>query len=291
MPVEPAELDQGRPGPPDPPAAPSERSPRADGLRQGPRRHDQGHPGPRVHRRPRRALERERRATAARSWRRRGRRADEASSPTSRPTSGSSNIPAVQLADQAHQTRLPEHAGGVLHLRAAPRPTSPRSRPRASTGRRKGKPDKVKVIARQQRLPRRHAAGDERHRHGALLEDVRAARARASSTSRRRYPYRSGGRQARRDGGPDRGAAAGGGDPPGGRRHGGGLHRRADPRRRRRALPDRRLLPAGARGLRRSTTCSSSPTRSSPASAGPASGSRSTHWNVLARTSCPSPRA
>ena len=49
--------DQVRPGPPDPPAASSERSPRAHGLRQGPRRHDHGHPGAGVHRRPRGALE------------------------------------------------------------------------------------------------------------------------------------------------------------------------------------------------------------------------------------------
>ena len=91
MPLEAAQLDQGRPGPSDPPAASPERSPRADGLRARPRRGADRRAGPRVHRRPRRALERERGPRPDRAGGRGG-GADQASWPTSprtraRPTS------------------------------------------------------------------------------------------------------------------------------------------------------------------------------------------------------------
>ena len=105
------------------------------------------------------------------------------------------------------------------------------------------------------------------------------------------YPYRSGGRQARRDGGPDRGArcsrrrscarapdtvAAFIAEPI----HGGGGV----------LYPDRRLLPAACARSATGTTCCSSPTRSSPASAARASGSRSS-TGTCSPTSCRSPRA
>ena len=61
---------------------------------------------------------------------------------------GSSNIPAIALADQLVELAGHDMQARLLHLAAAPRRTSRRSRPRASTGRRKGKPDKVKIIAR-----------------------------------------------------------------------------------------------------------------------------------------------
>ena len=44
-------------------------------------------------------------------------------------------------------------------------------------------------VSRAVRLSRRHAAGDERHRYGAVLEDVRAAGA-GFRTCSRLHPYR-----------------------------------------------------------------------------------------------------
>ncbi len=149
---------------------------------------------------------------------------------------------------QADDDRVSEHAGRVLHL-GRRRVQRVRVQDRAllleDQGQARQGEDHLALVF----LPRRDAAGDERHRHVALLEDVRAARA-----GLRAHPnvlsVPSGGRQAGRDRGADRRAPPGGGHRARGRRHGGRVHRRADPRRRRGALPDRRLLPAGAEGLR-----------------------------------------
>ena len=65
--------------------------------------------------------------------------------------------------------------------RAAPRRTSRHSRPRASTGRREGKPDKVKIIARDQAYHGLTLQAMSATGMGRLLEDVRAARARVRS--------------------------------------------------------------------------------------------------------------
>ena len=149
--------------------------------------------------------------------------------------------------EQADRARLRQHAGGVLHLR----------RRRVE---RVGVQDRALLLedagqARQGQghlapagLSRRDAPGDERHRDGRLLEDVRAARAglRAHPDV---LPVPVPGRQARRDRGAGGRARARRGDPARGPRHGRGIHRRAHPRRRRRHLSDRRLLAARARGL------------------------------------------
>ena len=169
--------------------------------------------------------------------------------------------------------------GGVLHLRRR-RVERVRVQDGALLLEGQGQARQGQDHRAQHRLPRRDAPGDERHRHGALLEDVRAAGARL-----RPHPdllsVSSGGRQARRDRGADRGAAARGGDPARGAGHGGRLHRRAHPRRRRRASTPPTTTSRWCGRSATSTRCSSSPTRSSPASAGPASGSRMEHWNVL----------
>ena len=78
-------------------------------------------------------------ATAAPSWRRRPR-------PQMKELAyfsgyvGSSNIPAITLANRLVELAYRQHAGRLLHLAAAPRRTSRRSRRRASTGRRRASP-------------------------------------------------------------------------------------------------------------------------------------------------------
>ena len=193
-----------------------------------------GHRRPRVYRRPVGPVERQRRPRPRRAGRR-GRGADEGA----RLLLGLRRLverPGDRAGRAADRARRPRHAGASSSPPAAPRRTSRRSRRRASTGRRKGKPDKVKIIARQQAyhgvtLQAMSATG-----MGRLLEDVRAARARLRAhpdllsvpLSRARKPGETAGQAAAR--------RAGGSDPARGRRHGRRVHRRADPRRRRRAL-------------------------------------------------------
>ena len=87
-----------------------------------------------------------------------------------------------------HQDReplLPEHGRRLLHLRRR-RGQRVRLQDRPLLLEGEGEAGQGQGHRPPERLPRRHPPGDERHRHGAVLEDVRAARARASSTSRRR---------------------------------------------------------------------------------------------------------
>ena len=201
---------------------------------------------------------------------------------------GSTNIPAIQLASKLIDARVPEHAGRLLHL-GRRRVQRVGVQDRALLLEDQGQARQGQGHRAHARLSRRDAAGDERHRHVALLEDVRAARA-----GLRAHPdllsLPPGGRQARRDRGPDRGAAARGGHPARGRRT------RWPP-----SSPSRSTAAAAcstrptttSRSCARSATstrCSSSPTRSSPASAAPASGSRSS-TGTCCPTSSPSPRA
>ena len=53
---------------------------------------------------------------------------------------GASNIPAITLANRLIEIRVRQHAGGLLHHRAAPSRTRRHSRPRAFTGRREASP-------------------------------------------------------------------------------------------------------------------------------------------------------
>ena len=100
---------------------------------------------------------------------------------------GSTNIPAVAARLQAHHARLPEHAGGLLHLRRR-RVERVGVQDRALLLEDEGQARQGQGHRAHAGLPRRHAAGHERHRHVALLEDVRAARVPASSTCRPAIP-------------------------------------------------------------------------------------------------------
>ena len=172
---------------------------------------------------------------------------------------GFSSVPGRQSGQQARAARLSQHAGGVLHVRGRGG-----QRVRLQDGalllEGQGQAHQGQDHRPSERLSRRHLADHERHRHARLLEDVRAARARLRPhPDLLSLPIPGG--PPRRDRGAGGGPRAGGGHPARGARHGGRLHRRAHPRGRRRHLSDRRLLPARARGVHASTTCSSSPTR------------------------------
>ena len=110
--------------------------------------------------------------------------------------SGSTNIPAIQLASKLMTIAYPNMQGGVLHL-GRRRVQRVRLQDRALLLEDQGQARQGEDHRALHRLPRRDAAGDERHRHGGLLEDVRAAGARASCTSRpairtvRRAPSRA----------------------------------------------------------------------------------------------------
>ena len=135
------------------------------------------HPGPRVHRRPRGALERQRRPRARgaggggrRADARAGlllalRRARRISRPSSWPTSSSTLALSSNM-----QAR-------VLHLGRRAESNESAFKTARFYWKAKGKARQGQDHRAHQRLPRRDAAGDERHRHGAVLEDVRAARA------------------------------------------------------------------------------------------------------------------
>ena len=135
-----------------------------------------------------------------------------------------------------HRRRL---GGGRVGAEAGPQlPPRPRQRPEAQIHRPRG------------RLPRHHAGGALGDRDHRAAQPVRAARpGRLPRAEHQHLPLARGPRPAlggRRDRGADRlrGARDGRrGDP------------RAGPERRRLLRPARRLLPAGARDLRRATTC------------------------------------
>ena len=135
-----------------------------------------------------------------------------------------------------HQRRL---GGGRVGAEAGPQlPPHPRQRPEAQADRPRG------------RLPRHHAGGALGDRDHRAAHPVRAAGPRRLPRAEHQHlPLARGPRPAlgrRRDRGADRLRGAGDGrrgDP------------RAGPERRRLLRPARRLLPAGARDLRRATTC------------------------------------
>ena len=159
---------------------------------------------------------------------------------------GYSNVPAVELASKIVSLSYPNMAA-VYFTTAGAEANESAFKTARFYWKAKGKPNKVKVIARQNAY------------HGVTLQAMSATgmapfwkmfepRVPASTTSRRRIPTASrapgrGRRWGRRRPG------AGGGDPAGRRRHGGGVHRRADHRWGRRDRAPGRLLPAHPRDL------------------------------------------
>ena len=276
---------QGRPGAPDPPAAPPERPPRADRLRAGPRRRADRRAGPRVHRRSRRALERQRRPRPHRAGGRGG--GADGGARLLLGLFGLVEHPGHPARGKLWTIAYHNMQGGLLHLgrRGVQRV---RLQDRALLLEGPGQARQGEDHRARTGLPRRDAAGDERHRHGALLEDVRAARAglRAhpdllSVSSGGPKPGETAGQAAARlleeailREGADT-VAAFIAEPI----HGGGGV----------LYPTDDYFPL-VRQSATSTRCSSSPTRSSPASAAPAAGSRS-RTGTCRPTSCPSPRA
>ena len=172
---------------------------------------------------------------------------------------GYSNIPAVELATKIVSLSYPNMAAVFFTCGGAEANESAFKTARFYW-KAKGKPNKVKVIARQNAY------------HGVTLQAMSATgmapfwkmfepRVPGFLHIQAPYPYRFQGAEAGRDGGPRRGPGAGGGDPAGGRRHGGRVHRRADHRRRRRDRARRTTTSRASARSARSTTCCSSPTR------------------------------
>ena len=154
---------------------------------------------------------------------------------------GSSNIPAVELA-----TRLVKLAyrnlAAVFFTCGGAEANESAFKTARFYWKAKGKPDKVKIIARQNGY------------HGVTLQAMSATgmapywkmfepRVPGFLHIQAPYPYRFQGAKAG-ESRPGGGPGAGGGDPARGRRHGRRLHRRAGHRGRRRDRAARRLLPA-----------------------------------------------
>ena len=95
--------------------------------------------------------------------------------------------PGRRAGGEAHLDLVPEHAGRLLHLRRGGV-----QRVRVQDGavllEGQGQARQGQDHRAPARVPRRDPAGDERHRHVALLEDVRAARAQLRPHSRPATP-------------------------------------------------------------------------------------------------------
>ncbi len=87
---------------------------------------------------------------------------------------GATNEPSVRLSGKIVQPRLFQSARRSISPPPARNRTNPPSRSRAITGSSRASPKGQDLLAHS-RLSRRDHGGDERHRHGGLSQDVRAA--------------------------------------------------------------------------------------------------------------------